>query len=92
MKPFKLYNEQTEAVIQRCSVKKMLPKLLQNSQEQHLHQSLPFNKATSQRPATLLKNRPWYRSSPCESCKPPENTHLHRTSPVAVSKQIKKSV
>ena len=36
MKLFKLYNEQTEAVVQRCSVKKAFPNMSQNPQEKHL--------------------------------------------------------
>ena len=33
MKLFRLYNEQTEAIVQRCSVKKAPSKILQKPQE-----------------------------------------------------------
>ena len=45
-----------EAVVQRCSVKKVFFKILQNSQEKHLCLCL--------RPATLLKSRLWHRCLP----------------------------
>ena len=45
-----------ETIIQRCSVKKVFFKILQNSQEKHLC----LRPAT----ATLLKNRLWHRCLP----------------------------
>ena len=42
--------EEPEAVVQRCSVKKVFLEISQNSQEKHLCQGLFFNKVAGQRP------------------------------------------
>ena len=48
------YYSSSEAVAETCSVKKVFLGISQNSQE-HLCQSLYFNKAAGLSPATLLK-------------------------------------
>ena len=55
-----LENESTEAVAQRCSVKKDFLKVLQNSQE---------NTCTRLKPSTLLKKRLWHRCFPVNFAK-----------------------
>ena len=53
----------TEAVAQRCSVKKVFSEILQNSQENNCARA-PFLmkvQALGLRPAALLKKRLWYR-------------------------------
>ena len=54
----------------RCSVKKTFQKSCKTHRNKHARQSLPFNKATGQRPATLLKNSPRHRSSSREHSLP----------------------
>ena len=56
--PFK--NKVSKALVQRCSVKKIFLKLLQNSMENTCARVF-FNKVTGLRPATLLKKRLWQR-------------------------------
>ena len=56
---FKDYNKRVawiEAVVQRCSVKKLFLEISQNSQENTCSRAF-FNKVTGLRPATLLKKR-----------------------------------
>ena len=59
---------QPEQVAHRFSPKQVFLKMLQNSQENYLCQSLFFNKA-GLRPATLLKKRPWHRYFPVNFAK-----------------------
>ena len=59
----------TEAVVQRCSVKKLFLEISQNSQENNLCQSLLFNKVAGLSPATLLKKRRWHRCFPLNFAK-----------------------
>ena len=54
--------EKIEAVIRRCSAKKMLLKISQNSQENTCARGLQHL-----RPATLLKKRLWHRCLPVNS-------------------------
>ena len=72
--------KQTEAAIQEVLCKKRPQKFCRTNRNKRPRQSLPFNKAAGQRPATLSKNY---------LAKPPENTHFHRASLVAASEQIK---
>ena len=66
-----------------CSVKKIPKKSRKIHRNKHPHQNLPFNKAAGQRPATLLKNRPWHRALPRIPQNPRE--HFNRASPVQQS-------
>ena len=63
----------SEAVVRRCSVKKMFLEISQNSKENNF------------RPATLLKKSLWYRCSTCEFCENFKNTFFYGTPPVAIS-------
>ena len=49
-----IYYHLPQAVVQRCSVKKVLLKILPKFTGKHLCQRLFFNKAAGLRPATLL--------------------------------------
>ena len=71
MKRFRLYNEQTEAIVQRCSVKKAPSKILQKPQEKNSSQNFSFHKAASLSLVTLLKKKPRHRRSPVNPAKPP---------------------
>ena len=51
---FVIYYHLPQAVVQRCSVEKMLLKILPKFTGKHLCQRLFFNKAAGLRPATLL--------------------------------------
>ena len=51
----------SEAVAQKCSVKKVFSEFSQNSQENTCASVSVFNKVAALRPATLLKNRLWHR-------------------------------
>ena len=53
-----------EAVVQRCSVKKVFLEISKNPQENTCAQNLYFNKFAGLRPATLLKTRLWHRCCP----------------------------
>ena len=53
----------TEAVVQRCSVKKGALKIFPKFTEKHLCDCL-FNEEAGLRPATLLKSRLWHRCFP----------------------------
>ena len=53
-----------EAVVQRCSVKKGVPRNCAKFTGKHLYQSVFFNKVADLRPATLLKKRLWHRCFP----------------------------
>ena len=50
-----------EAVVQRCSVKKVFLEIPQNPQENTCSRVSFFNKVGGLRPATLLKKRLWHR-------------------------------
>ena len=81
--PSKSLKKTTEAVAQKCSVKKVFLEISQNSQE-NLCQSPFFNKVTGLRPATLLKETLAQVFS-CEFCENSKNIFLHKTSLVAAS-------
>ena len=53
-----------EALVRRCSVKKVFLEISQNLQENTWCQSLFFNTAAGLRPATLLKRRLWHSCFP----------------------------
>ena len=55
-------------LFQRCSVKKVLLKILQNSQENVCARDF-FNTVAGLRPATLLKERPWHCCFPVNFAK-----------------------
>ena len=60
----------SEAVAQRCSVKKVLLEISQNSQEKNLCQNVFFDKVTClSLPATLSKKRLWHRCFPVNFAK-----------------------
>ena len=58
----------SEAVVQRCSFKKVFLEISQNSQE-NTCQGLFFNKVEGLRPATLFKKRLWHRYFPVNFAK-----------------------
>ena len=60
MANFMANQQKTEAVVQRCFVKKVFLEISQNPQGQNLF----FNKVVGFRPATLLKKRLWHRCFP----------------------------
>ena len=66
-----------EAVVRRCSVKKVFLEVLQNSLENTC--------ARVSRPATLLENRLWHRSFPVNFEKFLRTPTFYRTPPVALS-------
>ena len=71
--PFCIFTKSSEAVAQRCSVKKMFLELSQNSQEKQLCQSLFFNKVAD---LSLFSS---------EFREISKNTFSYRTPPAAVS-------
>ena len=58
----------TEAVVRRCSLKKVLLKILKNSQENTCAR-VSFFKVADLRPAALLKKRLWHRCFPVNFAK-----------------------
>ena len=69
-----------EAVVRKCSVKNVLLKISQNSQENTCARFSFFF-----RPATLLKKEALPQVFPCEFCEIFKNTFFYRTSPVTTS-------
>ena len=65
----------TEAVAQRCSVKKVLLKISQNSQENTCARA-SFNKVAGLRSANLFKKRFWHRCFPVHFAKFPRTPFL----------------
>ena len=64
------FSIKTEAVVRRCSLKKVFLKTSQNSQGgKLLCQRLFLNKVSGLRPATLLKKRLWHRCFPVNFAK-----------------------
>ena len=57
-----------EAVVRRCSVKKVFLQVSQNSQENTCAR-VSFNKVAGLSPATLLKKRLWHRCFPVDFVK-----------------------
>ena len=55
---------ESEAVAQRCSIKKVFLKFSQNSQEKNLRRSLFLNKIAGLRLLILLKKRLWHKCFP----------------------------
>ena len=72
-----------EAIVQRCSVKKVFLKISENSQK-NTCASLFFNKVADLRPATLLKLTLTQVFS-CEFCEILRTHFFHRTPLVAAS-------
>ena len=68
-KNFRLNPEWTEAVVRRCSVKKMLLEIFQDSQENTCARDSFFNKVAGLSPATLLKKSLWHRCFPVNFAK-----------------------
>ena len=68
-KKFRLNPEWTEAVVRRCSVKKMSLEIFQDSQENTCARVSFFNKVACLSPATLLKKSLWYRCLPVNFAK-----------------------
>ena len=65
---FTLNINYTVAVAQRCSVKKMVLEISQNSQENTCTRVF-FNQVAGLRPVTLLKMRLWHKSFSCNVVK-----------------------
>ena len=63
------HSNMSEAVVQRCSVKKMLLGVSQNSQENTCPRVSFFNKVAGLSPATLSKKRPWHMCFPANFAK-----------------------
>ena len=74
-----------EAVVQRCSIKKVSLEISQNSQENTCCQSLFFNKVADLTPSTLLQKRLWHRCFPANFYEISKNTFLHRIPLMAAS-------
>ena len=62
------FKQTSEAVVQRCSVKKVFLEISQNSQESTCAR-VSFLIKLQARPATLLKKRLWYRCFPVNFAK-----------------------
>ena len=60
--------ERTEAVVWRCSIKKVFLEILENSQESNCAR-VPFLIKLQAWPATLFKKRLWYRCFPVNFAK-----------------------
>ena len=73
-----------EAVVQRCSVKKVFFEISQNSQE-NTCASLFLIKLQAMGPATLLKKETLAQVFSCEFCEISKNTFSYRTHLVAAS-------
>ena len=58
-----------KAVVQRCSIKKGVPRNFVKFTGKHMCQSLFFNKVAYLRPPTLLKKRLWHRRFPVNFAK-----------------------
>ena len=71
--------ENTEAVVQRCSVKKVLLENFTKFTGKHLCQSLFFDKVAGLRAATLLKKRLWHRCFPANFVKFLRTPFLRKT-------------
>ena len=75
-----------EAVVQRCSVKKVFLKISQNSQKNTCAKVSFLIKLRNLRPATLLKKRLWHRCFPVNFVKFPRTPffteHLRTTASV----------
>ena len=85
---FNLPSKPTEAVVQKCSVKTVLLKTLQNSQG-NTYASLFFNKVAGLGHATLLKKETLAQVFFSEFCKIFKNTFFNRTPLVVVSQPSK---
>ena len=70
----------TDAVAQRCSVKKVLLQISKNSQENTCARVSSFNKVAGLMPATLLKKRLWHRCFPVNFSKFLRTPFLQNTS------------
>ena len=68
----------SEAVVQRCSVKKVFLEISQNSLEKQVCQSMPQAWTFIQKEALALV-------FPCEFCEFSKNTFSYKTAPVAAS-------
>ena len=69
-----------EAITQRCSVRKGIPRKFEKLTGKHLCQSLFFNKVACLRPATLLKKRLWHMCLPVNFAKFLRTTFWQNTS------------
>ena len=61
--------EAKEAVVQKCSVKKVFLEISEHSQENTCARVSFFNKIAGLKPATLLKKRLWHRCFPMNAVK-----------------------
>ena len=61
--------EAKEAVVQKCSVKKVFLEISEHSQENTCARVSFFNKVAGLKPATLLKKRLWHRCFPMNAVK-----------------------
>ena len=79
-----LYGDKTEAVAQRCSVKKMFLEISQNSQENTCARvSFLINLQASD--CNFIKKETLAQVFSCEFCEISKNTFSYRTPPVATS-------
>ena len=81
----------TEAVAQRCSIKKLFLKISQYSQES-TYARASFDKVAGLRPGTLFKKKTLAQVFSCEFCEIFKTTFYYRTSLVAASEINVKSV
>ena len=65
----KFVAEAKEAVVQKCSVKKVFLEISEHSQENTCARVSFFNKVAGLKPATLLKKRLWHRRFPMNAVK-----------------------
>ena len=72
----------SEAVIQRCSVKKVFLEISQNSHEKHLHQSL------LPEACNFIKKETRAQVFSSEFCEIFKNTYFYRTPLVAASEML----
>ena len=61
--------EAKEAVVQKCSVKKVFLEISEHTQENTCARVSFFNKVAGLKPATLLKKRLWHRCFPMNAVK-----------------------
>ena len=70
------YRQKSEAVVQRCSVRKGVLRNFEKFWGKYRCQNLLFNKVAGLRPATLLKRRLWNRCFPVHFSKFQRTTFL----------------
>ena len=84
-----MFTLRIEAVIQRCSVKKVFLKISQNSQENTCARASFLIKLLAEA-CNFIKKEALAQVFSCEFCEIFKNTYFYRTPPVAASVRIKK--